>query len=149
LDFKDRIEIPVEFQVNPVETPLPGAAERLERAQVRMEAEVSGLQVQVEALQVQVQVQVEALVGERERAAAEVRSPPCPRTRLTLSNRHFRVRLCLCVLGGGYIGQGNSQLSATSGPSDHRAESKRTRLIGCQSVRQWLSFLSLRTDVRA
>jgi hypothetical protein len=26
---------------------------------------------------------------------------------------------------------------------------KKLRLIGCQSVRQWSSFLSLRTDVRA
>ena len=35
------------------------------------------------------------------------------------------------VHGWGYIG--NSQLSATSGPSDHRAESQNVILNGCQS----------------
>jgi hypothetical protein len=47
-----------------------------------------------------------------------------------------------------FPGVGNSQLRATSGPNQE-PRSPNVELIGCQSVRQWSSFLSLRTDVRA
>jgi hypothetical protein len=39
--------------------------------------------------------------------------------------------------------------SATSGPNQARAEGSKCCVIGCQSVRPWLSFLGLRTVVRA
>jgi hypothetical protein len=51
------------------------------------------------------------------------------------------------VWGNKWIGK-QRQLSATSGPH-HEPRSPNIELIGCQSVRQWLSFLALRTVVRA
>jgi hypothetical protein len=45
-------------------------------------------------------------------------------------------------------GWGNSQFRATSGPN-HEPRSPNIALIGCPSVRQWSSFLGLRTVVRA
>jgi hypothetical protein len=57
-----------------------------------------------------------------------------------------------CLVEGrgarGYIGEGNSQLRATSGPN-HEPRSPNVELIGCLSVGEWSSFLSLRTVVRA
>jgi hypothetical protein len=55
------------------------------------------------------------------RGRATLASPPSqlrwtPNNDLLGANRTNR--------DSGYIGKGNSQLSATSGPSDHRAESK-------------------------
>jgi hypothetical protein len=45
---------------------------------------------------------------------------------------------------------GNSQLNATSGPSDHRAEKSKHYINRMSREREtWSSFLSLRTDVRA
>jgi hypothetical protein len=52
------------------------------------------------------------------------------------------------VSGRGSIGYGNGQLSSTSGPN-HEPRSQNVELIGCQSVRQWSGFLSLRTVVRS
>jgi hypothetical protein len=54
------------------------------------------------------------------------------------------VRACV---RGVISGKGNSQLSATSGPNQE-PRSPNIELIGCQSVRQWPRFLSLRTVVR-
>jgi hypothetical protein len=41
-----------------------------------------------------------------------------------------------------------SQLRATSGPNHETRSPNVESIVGCQSVRQWLSFLSLRTVVR-
>jgi hypothetical protein len=62
---------------------------------------------------------------------------------------HFRtIRLRSRGFTRGNKWVGKQPIKSYSGPT-HEPRSLNIELIGCQSVRQWSSFLSLRTVVRA